>query len=111
MTSSATATTDVQLVGFDSDRLRELMPYFVSVLSRVNRGRVAKDRVLAFLEREATKSEGAARIVAEILTRQSATCAIGDRGHAIEVMVKIRAAYPEVPLPLAVQPVEVRGGV
>jgi hypothetical protein len=93
------------------DRLRELTPYFVSVLSRVNRGRVAKDRVLGFLEREAVKSEEAAQIVAGILNRQSATSAIGDKARTIEIMVRVRAAYPEIRLPLTVQPVEVRGGV
>ncbi len=93
------------------ERLRELTPYFVSVLSRVNKGRVAKDRVLAFLEREAVKSEESARIVATILARQSATCAIGDKACTIEIMVRIRAANPEISLPVEVQPVEVRGGV
>jgi len=93
------------------DRLRELTPYFISVLSRVNKGRVAKDRALAFLEREAVKSGESAQIVADILTRQSATCAIGDKARTIEIMVRIRAAYPGISLPLEVQPVEVRGGV
>ena len=95
----------------DPQRLRELEPYFVSVLSRVNKGRVAKERIFAFLEREALKSEEAARVVAGILTRQSATCAIGNKASAIETMVRIRAAYPAISLPLKTQPVEARGGV
>ena len=93
------------------DRLRELTPYFLSVLSRVNKGRVAKDRVLAFLEREGAKSEEAARTVADILARQSATCAIGDRARTIEIMARLRAVYPDILLPLTVRPVEVRSGV
>ncbi len=90
------------------ERLRELTPFFLSVLSRVNKGRVAKDRVLALLGREAQKSEQAARIVAEILTRISATCAIRDRAATIEAMLDIHEAFPDIPLPIAVQPVEVR---
>ena len=93
------------------DRLRQLAPFFVSVLSRVNKGRVAKDRVLRFLENEALKSEDAARTVGEILDRLSATVAIGDKATAIEIMTKIHAAYPAVPLPIDIQPVEVRSGV
>jgi hypothetical protein len=93
------------------DRLRELTPYFLSVLARVNRGRVAKDRVLALLEREAAKSEQAAGIVAEILTRQSATAAIGDKSRTIAIMTRIRATYPGISTPLVVRPVEVRNGV
>src|SRR5262249_1256882 len=76
------------------DRLKELTPYFVSVLSRVNRGCVAKKRILAFLAAEAQKSEAGARVVAEILTRQSVTIAIGDKAAAIETMLRIQRTYP-----------------
>ncbi|NQT36250.1 MAG: hypothetical protein HQ581_02110, partial [Planctomycetes bacterium] len=92
-------------------RLAELTPYFRSVLSRVNRGRVAKARVLDFLEVEAAKSEEAAHVVADLLARQSATGAIGDRARMIQIMADMAARYPAIPLPLEVQPVEVRGGV
>ena len=93
------------------ERIRQLEPYLLGVLSRVNKGRVAKDRTLAFLEAEAAKSEQAAAVVAEIVARQSATCAVGDKARMIEIMVRIRAQYPQIPLPVEVQPVEVRGGV
>ncbi|NEP44468.1 MAG: hypothetical protein F6K35_36735 [Okeania sp. SIO2H7] len=90
-------------------RLRELMPYFVSVLSRVNRGGVAKRRVFSFLDKEAEKSEEAARVVAEILTRQSVTIAVGDKANAIRTMLKINRSFPEISLPIQVKPVlEVR---
>ena len=90
------------------ERLRELSHYFTSVLARVNKARVAKARVMAFLTAEAQKSEAAARVVAEILARQSATVAIGQKAAAIEAMLVIRRAYPWIPLPLNVKPAEVR---
>jgi predicted DNA-binding WGR domain protein len=91
------------------ERLRELMPFFVAVLSRVNKGRVAKQRVFAFLDGESQKSEESARIVAEILTRQSATIAIADKATAIQTMLKICKSYPQLELPIQVKPVlEVR---
>lgn len=91
------------------ERLRELTPYFISVLCSVNRGRVAKQRILTFLETEAQKNEKAASIVAEILTRQSVTMAIGDKAAAIQTMLKIRKTYPQISLPLQLKPVaEVR---
>jgi hypothetical protein len=86
----------------DPARLRELGPYFVSVLSRVNRGRVAKSRVLSFLLAEAERSEAAARIAAEILTRQSATIAVMDRARAIDTLLRIGRRYPGIPVPLRV---------
>jgi hypothetical protein len=93
------------------ERLGELSHYFTSVLSRVNKAGVAKARVMAFLATEARKSERAARVVASILTRQSATIAIGQRAAAIEAMLVIRHAYPEIELPLDLKPVEVRRAV
>jgi predicted DNA-binding WGR domain protein len=87
------------------DRLQELVPYFVRVAGQVNRARVAKQRVFAFLDREATKSIAAAKIVAEILTRQSATIAIGDRAKSIEILLKIHHHYPDLPLAISVKPV------
>jgi predicted DNA-binding WGR domain protein len=90
-------------------RLRELMPFFVSVLCRVNRGSVAKKRIFAFLEAEANKSEATAKVVAEIMTRQSITMAIGDKAAAIQIMLKINKKYPNLSLPIDVKPVlEVR---
>jgi predicted DNA-binding WGR domain protein len=93
------------------ERLRELSHYFTTVLSRVNRSRVAKARVLEFLTVEAQKSVEAARVVADILTRQSATIAIGQKAAAIEAMLAISRRYPEISLPLDVKPAEVRRAV
>jgi hypothetical protein len=95
----------------DPQRLREMSHYFTSVLSRVNRARVAKARVVAFLTSEAQQSEEAARVVAGILTRQSVTLAVGMKASAIEAMLAIRRAYPDIPLPLDVKPAEVRHAV
>jgi predicted DNA-binding WGR domain protein len=93
----------------NAERLRELMPYFISVLSLVNRGRVAKDRVLKFLEVEAQKSDEAASIVAEIMDRLSLTVAIGDKAKAIGIMLKIHKLYPHLQMPITVKNVaEVR---
>lgn len=95
----------------NADRLRALTGYFTSVLSRVNRSRVAKNRVLAFLRAEALKHEESARVVAEILTRQSVTIAIGDKASAIETMLEIKQQYPFIPVPLHIKSPEVRRGI
>ena len=95
----------------DPARLSEMSHYFTSVLSRVNKARVAKARVMAFLTSEAQQSEEAARVVAGILARQSATVAVGLKASAIEAMLAIRRAYPDVPLPLEIKPAEVRRAV
>ncbi len=107
-------TTDLQLFATnyleryatnDAARLRELKPYFVSVLARVNRARVAKSRVMNFLSAEGQKSFEAAAVVAEILTRQSITMAIGDKAAALETMLTIRQAQPAIALPIQIHQV------
>ncbi len=99
------------------ERIALLEPYFLGVLSRVNRGRVAKARVFAFLRAESDKSPEAAQLVARLMTRQSLTMAIGDKAASIENMIDVRHKYPDIPMPVTIQepPVwtrrEVRRGV
>lgn len=85
------------------EKLEELIPYFITVLSLVNRGSVAKKRIFAFLNGEAQKSLEAATVVAEIMTRQSATMVIADKAAAIECMVNIKRTYPDLELPILVK--------
>ncbi len=92
----------------EPEKLEKLAPYFIRVLSLVNRARNAKTRVLEFIEREAVKSEKAAQIIAEILAEYSATAAIGDKAKTIESMLKIRRMFPAIALPIEVKSVEVR---
>jgi predicted DNA-binding WGR domain protein len=97
--------------GDNPERLRQLSFYFQSVLSRVNQGRIAKERVFRFLQKVAAAGEESARVVAEVLARQSATVSIRDRARAVEILTDIHARYPGIDLPLQVRPVEVRHGV
>jgi hypothetical protein len=94
--------------GGHPERLQELQPYFVRVLAQVNRGRVAKQRIFAFLDAEATQSEAAANIVTDILTRQSVAVAIGDKSRAIATLLKIHQTFPHLDVPIQVTPVAVR---
>ncbi len=90
------------------DRIKKLTPYFVSILSRVNKSRVAKDRVLEFLQNEAVKNREAAETISHVLDRISATCAIGDRARTIEAMLQLHETYPDIELPIRLKPLEVR---
>ncbi|MGC1247789.1 MAG: HEAT repeat domain-containing protein [Spirulinaceae cyanobacterium] len=87
------------------ERLEQLSPYFITVLSGVNCGRVAKERIFNFLATEAEKSREVATTVAKILTRQSLTVVIKDKAKAIETMLKIKKQYPNIDLPIQVKEV------
>ncbi len=90
------------------ERVEELSGYFVRVLSLVNKGRVAKQRIYAFLKEEALGSPKMAELAAAILGHVSATIAVADKAACIQVLRDIRRQFPDIPVPLAVQPVEVR---
>ncbi|MDY7227425.1 WGR domain-containing protein [Hyalangium rubrum] len=91
--------------------VEKLVPYFVRVLSQVNKGRAARGRVLEFLRREGLRNEVAGRHAMDVLHRLSATIAIENRAAALEAMLAIGKAQPAIPLPVRVKPVEVRRGV
>ncbi|SDH07210.1 HEAT repeat domain-containing protein [Chitinophaga filiformis] len=80
--------------------LKELEHYFRSVLSRVNKARVAKERIFNFLEKEALKSAEAAAYIGAIITDISATVAIGDKARCIALMRNIHQSYPDLSLPV-----------
>ncbi|MEL6704638.1 MAG: WGR domain-containing protein [Bacteroidota bacterium] len=82
------------------DRMQALEPYFRAVLGQVNRGRVAKDRVLAFLTREAARTPEAAAFAAPLLAHHSATIAVGDKATLIAAMRDLQDAQPDVDLAL-----------
>ncbi len=80
----------------DLSKLQRLEPYFLSVLSQVNRGRVVKGRVQAFLRQQATVSEDIAAFVARLFTRQVLTVAIGDKAQYIEGLRTIQEHFPNL---------------
>jgi hypothetical protein len=91
--------------------VEKLVPYFIRVLSQVNKGRAARGRVLEFLRKEGQRNEVAGRHSMDVLHRLSATIAIENRAAALEAMLAIGKAQPAIPLPVRLKPVEVRRGV
>jgi len=87
----------------DVDRLRRLEPYFLTVLSQVDRGRTAKDRVQDFLARQALLSEDIAAFVAQLFARQVVTVAVRDKARYIEALRAIQQHYPQLPAVMTVR--------
>lgn len=109
MQQFASAWLDVHVDG-DPERLQHLVPYLVGVMTRPNQGRIAKARVMAFLEAEAQRGEASARIISGILTGLAATGAVTYRAAAIAVLVDIQRRYPELETPLTLRSPELRPG-
>ena len=89
------------------ERIAELDLYFRTVLSRIGAGRVAKKRVLTFLEKEALADETVARQVAPLLAHQSGTVAIQDKAEMIRILHVLQGRWPDIESPLKPKPVEV----
>ncbi|HEY5957097.1 MAG TPA: hypothetical protein VIV60_11110, partial [Polyangiaceae bacterium] len=88
--------------------LERLMPCLTTVLCQVNRGGVAKLRVLEFLRKEAIASAEVAKLLAPLLERQSLTSAVSHKGPIIATLVSLHERYPEVPVPIVEHPIAVQ---
>jgi hypothetical protein len=91
----------------DVEKIQSLDFYFRSVLTRVNKSRIAKNRIYNFLLQEGRKTEAAAKLVSHILSDVSATAAIGDKAKCIDVLLQLKALY-DVATPVKVKEIEVR---
>ena len=74
--------------------LQQLRPYFLSVLSHVNKARTVKNRVIVFLQNQGLQSEEQARFVAQIFSRQVMTVAVQDKAQYILGLTQLQAHYP-----------------
>lgn len=78
------------------EKLKELEFYFRSVLSRVNKSRTAKNRILSFLEKEGRKNKESAETVSKILDDLSATSAVQDKAKCIDIIFELKMIYPQL---------------
>ena len=81
-----------------AQQLRALKPYFLTVLSQVHRGRIAKTRITQFL-RAHIEAEVAAVVVAEIFARQVVSASLTDKPQYIAGLRDIAARHPQIELP------------
>ena len=77
-------------------KIKELDFYFRSVLTRVHKSRIAKQRIFQFLHQEGKKSEDAAIFVTEIIDSVSATASIQDKAACIEILTDLKTLYPQL---------------
>ncbi len=86
--------------GGNDERICALRPYYISVMSQVYRGRICKDRVIAFLLVESQRSKEVACFAAEIFERISLTVVHKDKSSLIKAMLALKQLYPDLELML-----------
>lgn len=83
--------------------IRKLEYYFRSVLARVNKARVAKNRILSFLHKEALANEEAASVIVPVLDDMSAQSTVQDKERYILMLTEIKAKYPHLEMQLKIE--------
>lgn len=78
------------------EKLKELDYYFKSVLLKVNKGRITKNRIIAFLSTEAMKNEESASYVNQLFSFMVASSAKQDKSKYIITLSKIQDNYPSL---------------
>ncbi len=91
----------------DVQKIHSLDFYFRSILTRVNKSRIAKNRIYNFLLLEGRKSEDLAKAVSYILSDVSATAAIGDKAKCIDILLQLNDLY-DVSTPVKVKEMRMR---
>ena len=91
-----------------TERIQKMEYYFLSVLSQVNKGRTAKERVFRFLERESMQNPEIAKIATTWLARTVLTVAVNDRARCIEILTQLQEKYPELGSPLTIKEIETK---
>ncbi|WP_316828903.1 WGR domain-containing protein [Pedobacter miscanthi] len=83
--------------------LKELTFYFRSALTRVNKGRVAKNRIFSFLHHESLKNVETAIWAVSILDDVSAQSTVQDKASCIDILTGIKKHYPELDMQLMIK--------
>lgn len=98
-----TSTYLEKYAGGHPEIIEKLKLYFITLLSQVNKGRVAKARAMDFLRKEALTNEQVAVIASDIFTRISASVAITEKAVCIEALRDIKKKFPSLSSPLFVK--------
>ena len=85
------------------DVLQKLEPYFITLLSQVNKGRIAKQRIMDFLRKESLKNETSATLASGIFTRVSVSVAINERAECIAALRDIQKKFTSLSSPVVVK--------
>jgi hypothetical protein len=74
--------------------------FFRTALFGINRGKITKKRVYAFLETEALRDEEMAKMAINILTDISSTSAVGDQSSCLDLLLTIKEKYEHLEVPV-----------
>lgn len=83
-------------------RLEELEPYFLTVLTKIGKGRTAKKRVFELLRQEGLNDKRSAEVALRVLGQVSGTIAVEDKAICLAILYQLGQRWPELASPLKV---------
>ena len=78
------------------EEVRKLLPFVKTCLIKVNKGRVIKQRLISFIEKESVKSVETAEMMLPILRELSSVVSVELKASTIKCLVRIQKAWPEL---------------
>ena len=75
------------------DKAAELLPFFKNCLTKVNRGRVIKQRLYRFIEQESLNSAEMAAIYLPLIQELSASCGVEMKANCIRTLVLVQKKW------------------
>lgn len=90
------------------DILAHIQPYFIRILSAINTKRVAKLRVIHFLEKQAAEGKEQAKYVTEVLNELLGTIAVRENETYVSLLRKIELEHSDIDTNLEIVPLEIR---
>jgi len=89
---------DVVMAGLprEGEKIKGLMPFFRTILFRVNRGRKMKDKLFLYLKTAAMENAFVAAEIMGLLEDYSGTVTGGDFSVCLEIMTGVKSRYPYV---------------
>jgi hypothetical protein len=80
----------------EPDKIKELKPFFKSILFKVNKGRKAKNKLLSYIEKIAVKDAFIAAEIMILLEEFAGTMTKKDFSDCLTIMVRIKMKYPYI---------------
>jgi predicted DNA-binding WGR domain protein len=82
--------------------IKQLKPYFLSVLLSVNKNSVAKKRVVEFLKLEANKSEDIGKFTLKLIEGLLHSNTLSDKSNYLTLLIELKDKYSTLELPFEV---------
>jgi len=92
----------IEKIDHEPEKIKQLLPFFRTILFRVNKGRKMKDKLFKYLEYVSLKNAFIAAEVMALLEDYGSTMTERDFSSCLAIMTGIKAKYPYIKCPVEI---------